>query len=257
MQNFINWILSLFGIVSKPLVQQASPQGSSVGVPGLVKAPIMIPGASGEVCYGPDESHYEPGINFDVLATDNAFTATKATQATNYVDNLFKGYQAAMEKTDLAACIYYHFFDPTVDPIAQAKFFLAEIGPLSSKALLALDFEPLPNKGINGPTPASAAAAQKFFDYVDKVTGQTTLLYCNWDYLQNYPFMKTFFATRPIWLAYPGHKVVGTPNGFPHVAIWQYTFAGTYKGVPQKIDGNIFFGNRQELIAWVQSLKLA
>lgn len=259
-QAIIGWFKNIWAFLMQkpepipagPAVPPSAPPPVVVVNPG--KPPVMIPGTSGEVCYGPDESHYEPNINFQEVASDNVFSATKATQATNDIDSLFATYWPAMLSAGLIR-IAYHFFDPTVDPVEQAKYFLKVVGPLGPYDLLALDFEPLPNKGINGPTIASCASAQKFFDYVDKATNRQTLLYCDEDYLQNYTCMQQF-SGRPVWMAYPGHKVVITPKGFPHVAIWQYTFGGVYKGVPQKIDGNIFFGNKAEMLAWIDSLRL-
>lgn len=257
-QAIIDWFKALLAKLLSPLPSPPTPEPSPAAPVSLPSAPGPAPSPvapSGELSYGPDESHYEPNINFQELATDNVFSGTKATQGISYVDALFAKYWKGMVDAGLIR-IAYHFFDPTMDPIAQAKHFLSTVGALGPYDLLALDFEPLPEKGITAPTPESAADAEKFLDYVDSQTKRETWLYADYDYLQNYDCMKRF-ATRPTWMAYPGHKVVAIPKGWKAIQIWQYTFTGTYKGVPQKIDGNIFFGNKAEMMAYIDSLKIA
>lgn len=229
--GFWNWIKSLFASKPPVIVLPAHP-------------PIVATGpAAGEQAgkiYGPDLSHWEPGADWALVASDNAFGITKATEGIGNIDPLFAAYKKDMT-AHLEVCGFYHFFHPSQDAIAQAKHFLAVVGPVREHDFLALDWEV--SDGIS--PQAQQAAAKKFLECVYQETGKVPWIYADKgsfiDKIQGLEFSK-----YNIWMAELSSKLT-PPEPFTNVSIWQYTFTGHYKGVPHPCDGNVFSGTIDDL----------
>lgn len=242
-QAILNWFKSLFAKLIAPIPKASTPIPPAKPIPPPVVVTTPAPGEQNGKIYGPDLSRYEDGANWAEVATDNAFGITKASEGLTEIDPLFASYWAAMGKS-LEVRGAYHFFHWNQDPIAQAKHFLSVVGPLKPYDFLALDYEPL-SKG-DAPTAEKVAAVDAFLAYVDAQTKRQCWIYCDYDYFQNYSVMKKY-ATRNTWVAYPGHPTIPIPSGWKSIQLWQYTFTGTFKGVPHPCDGNVFYGSLNDL----------
>jgi hypothetical protein len=83
---------------------------------------------SGAPAEGIDVSGYQPIVNWaSVTASGIAFAFVKATEATTLLDHTFVSHWAQAQQAKLLRGAY-HFFRPRQDAVAQAKFFLAQLG---------------------------------------------------------------------------------------------------------------------------------
>lgn len=242
MTAFINWLKKLLGIgIPAPMPTLPVPNTPSGPPPIVATGPApSAPGEDHGKIYGPDLSHWEPGANWKDVASDNGFGITKATEGTGNTDPLFAAYRKDMV-ANLEVCGFYHFFHPSQDPIAQAKHFLAVVGPIRLYDFLALDWEV--SDGIS--PAAQQSAAKKFLDYVYEQTGKVPWIYADKGSFVD-KIQDGYFQKYNIWMAQLSSKLT-PPAQFSRVDLWQYTFTGKYKGVPHPCDGNVFNGNLADL----------
>lgn len=198
--------------------------------------------------YGPDLSHYEPGANWKVVASDNSFGITKATEGISGTDSLFQPYWKAMgEACEGGAFVRgaYHFFHANQDPIFQVDHFLKVVGPLSKYDFVALDWETTAGESPK----VQQDAARKWLHYVRAKTGKCPWLYANKSFfVENIQLPE--FAQYNIWMADLSVLKI-PPKNFQNISILQYTFSGKYKGVPHPCDGNYSKLSLQELKALI------
>jgi lysozyme len=121
---------------------------------------------------GLDVSSYQGNVNWSAMRRRHGLTwsATKATQGVNYVNPYFHGNWSAMADAGLVR-MAYHFADPSVSALAQARFFIAVVKPQPGD-VLCLDLE-----RSGGLTNNQVNAWVKTFATVIRATGCATVLY--------------------------------------------------------------------------------
>lgn len=204
---------------------------------------------------GVDRSHLNSHIPLNsLIAKGIKFIFFKATQGETYIDATFnQAWQEAKAIPQLArGC--YHFFDPRVDGIVQAKHYLSLGVNFSSPGALppCIDVEDLV-----GTNEADTAAANKwvannwqlslqrlngFLAYVKLQTGKDCIIYTYNNYPKEY-FRGHGFPSNPMWLSSlqatcPARYDTGKPPLF-----WQnsYNWQGT------DMDADVFTGTQEEL----------
>ena len=168
-----------------------------------------------------------------------SFAFAKATESTDFVDSAFATNWPGMKDAGLVRGAY-HFFHADVDPVAQANFFLATVGPLSPGDMLVLDMET-----TNGQSQATIAAhAVTFLETVQSATGTTPLLYTSPAFLSSYPGLGAF----PLWVANYGVKCPDVPAEWTTYAFWQSSSKGTLGPITGVVDLDSFNGTLSDLL---------
>ena len=131
---------------------------------------------------GIDVSDWQGDVAWNTVLSDGySFAYAKATQSNNWTAGTFATNYAGVKAANMLAGAY-HMFDFTVDPTAQARYFLSVYEPVSGDLPPAVDLElPTPN----GPRDAVARIAQ-FLSVVEAAcSGRHALVYVNYNFWQN------------------------------------------------------------------------
>jgi GH25 family lysozyme M1 (1,4-beta-N-acetylmuramidase) len=216
----------------------------------VVVASVAIPVATGvlpsasasKVIEGPDTSHYQHGdgaaINWKKVAKDGMqFAISKATEGTADTDSWFASDYAGSAAAGLVHGSY-HYAQPST-PIkksakAQAKFFAATIGKVTTKATLppALDLELTGGLG----RAQLVAWAQDFLLDMRGLTGRTPMLYTYPSFYDDELDDPSALSRYPLWMAEYGTSIAPTSN------LWQYTDDAHIDGIPGGVDESKFTG---------------
>lgn len=202
-----------------------------------------------------DVSHYQSGIDWDKYAASGRSVAIcKATEGLTYVDDTEAANRAAMQKEGLY-CGLYHFAgssssDKIHDPVAEADFFVSQVGPLGPREFPVLDFELAYHM-----TPAQQVSwIGKWCTEVQKKTGKTP-----WVYTDTYMLKKMdarSIAGFPLWLANynlgddPKHPPAS--GSWPNLTAWQYTYKADVPGIGP-CDDSFLYGDMSVLVGGAAS----
>ena len=201
-----------------------------------------------------------------VQASGRGFAFIKATQGDYNVQSSFAGNWA----NALAAGVKrspYHFFDGTVDGVAQANAFLAQV-----QAAGGLQVGDLPALlDIECPTSATQASAQtncehsgdsgwvdpatlkqRVYDWLDTVqaaTGRAPIIYSYPSWFAALQMSDARRATYPLFIA-SFNSCATIPQPWTTAVFWQYSATGTVPGVTGQADVDRFFGSAADLDAF-------
>ena len=189
--------------------------------------------------HGVDISHYNTGYSaglqfHELKAAGISFVLVKATQGESYIDPSFIDSYARAKEAGLLRSAY-HYFNPNVDPIAQADFFCQTVPYESGDLRLALDVE------VAGPNVGAHAA--RCVERIKANTGYYPFLYSG---VAFYNANLTGITSCPLWLAEYG---VTSPHVTQPPTIWQYTDCGVWQGSGGPVDSNLFYGTVDNLRA--------
>jgi hypothetical protein len=168
--------------------------------------------------YGVDVSAYQP-INFLLTTPGDSkrvdFAIIKVTESTNWLSARWTGQQMWARDHDLAVG-YYHFARPG-NMIAQADYFLAQLGNLAPGESLWFDWE---DSGV------TSTQKDQWIKYVQsKRPGFRVGLYCNTTFWKTKD--TSSFAGDGLWIATGGYAA-GTPPIQSAWLIHQYSTTGNY-----------------------------
>jgi lysozyme len=211
------------------------------------QATKVCPGAT--VVQGVDVSHYDGTIDWTkVKASGRDFAIMKATETTTYVDPTFATNWTGAKNAGVVRGAY-HFFRANVDPIAQADWFLAKLGPVEAGDLPpTLDLET-----TDGQTGATIAAnAIKWLDHVAAKTGVKPILYTSPSFVTGTLGSPAGFETHAtLWVANWGVTCPDVPTPFTKWSFWQNSSTGTVTGIPATaVDLDQFDGTLAQLKAF-------
>jgi MYXO-CTERM domain-containing protein len=220
---------------------------------------------------GLDVSAAQGNIDWNaVKASGRQFAFIKATQG-DYYTNGFWNSQWNGAKAAGVLRSPYHFFDPTVDGIAQAKYFLGVVGafgPGDLPPMLDIECPTSSNQAATQPDceypagpnyPADSGWAtpavlnqriQDWLNYVQAQTGKVPILYS-----YNYWFGDSAANTAPLhkypldisWPTTGTCFTVGLGNDFTTAAYWQWSVTGSCPGVGGQVDLDRFLGTLDQL----------
>ena len=164
----------------------------------------------------------------------------------------------------------YHFFDPTIDGVAQAQWFIAEVGsaggmtdadlppmldiecPASASQATSKSADPNCEYSGNDGWVATATMQQRIFDFVTTVTaatGRTPIVYSYPAWFPDVGFSDPMLADLPLYIAtYSTCASVPAPWTTP--TFWQYSATATVSGISGKVDVDRFFGSAGDLATW-------
>ncbi len=175
-----------------------------------------------------------------VAAGGMSFAFVKATEGTTFVDSSFATNWPGVKAAGMVRGAY-HFFHSDLDPVAQATFFLATVGPITQDDLLVLDLET-----TNGQTQATVLShAETFMATVKAQSGTTPLLYTSPAFLASYGTLGSY----PLWVANYAVSCPNVPSAWSTYTFWQSTGSGTFAPVSGSVDLDTFNGTLPQLKA--------
>lgn len=200
-------------------------------------------------------SSQSPVVWTSVLASGRHFAFIKATQGDYYTSTNFASQYAGAK----AASVYrsaYHFFDPTIDGIAQANYFLGVVGTLAPDDLPPMLDVECPDgsstclgfTGGSGNAPA-ATIVQRALDWLSTVeakTGKKPIVYTFPSYFPGLATSDSALAAYPLFIATLA-SCAAVPAPWTSAVFWQYSWTGTVNGIPGQVDLDRFFGTLSDL----------
>lgn len=208
-------------------------------------------------------------IDWDMVAgSGRGFAFIKATQGdyntqTTFATNWSKALAAGVKRSP------YHFFDGTIDGVAQANAFLADLtaaGGLQVGDLPAmLDIE-CPTSSVQANAQANcehtgdsgwveaATLDQRIFDWLDTVqtaTGRAPIIYSYPSWFAAAQVTDARLTSYPLFIA--SYNTCATiPQPWTDATFWQYSATGTVPGVTGagNVDVDRFFGSAADLDAF-------
>ncbi len=178
-------------------------------------------------------------IDFDTYKKNSNFVLVKASEGTGFRDPQLTRSQSEARRVGLPLG-YYHFARPEKgnDPVAEADYFLAQVGNILPGEVLALDFEVAFADAVNW--------CKSFLDHVAQKTGIKPLIYMDNSRRTGYKWQSIVDAGYGLWLAdYSGdpNKSQFPPDPWSFVAIQQWTNSQQVPGISRITDGDAFFGD--------------
>ncbi|MGA8114365.1 MAG: GH25 family lysozyme [Actinocatenispora sp.] len=200
---------------------------------------------------GVDVSHYQGSINWgSVKGAGVAWAYIKATEGTTYTDPQFgTNYTGAYNAGVIRGA--YHFAKPgSSSGAAQATYFAAHGGAWSADNRTlpgALDLE----AGCSGLSQAAMVSWIRDFSNTYKAkTGRDVVLYTTASWWSSCTGANTGFgSTNPLWVANWGVSSPAKPAGWGAYTFWQWTDAASVAGISGNVDGDVFNGSADRLLA--------
>lgn len=226
------------------------PPAMEEGLP--LNSPMVKIGQGAEVLTGIDVSRYQPGFDFKNAATHGvSFAFIKATEGTSLVDKSFERHRSEAHAANIPVG-FYHFFRPTVDPVAQASHFCKALGKIQIGELPpVLDLE-----AKEGSSKEIAASALAFCEAVEHQLGVRPIIYTGPYYFKDFvgnTAQKSALVKYPLWIAHYGAKSPLTPPPWKKWTFWQYTDKLPLVGHKGGLDGNLFNGSKDDLMKLVKA----
>lgn len=191
---------------------------------------------------GADISDYQEQPDFDKLKKDLGFVLTKATEGVGFTARTLNRNKSEMRRVGLQHGFYH--FARGGDPIAEANYFVDQIGDYQKGELLMLDWE------IQHQDPAQWCL--QWLQHVEARTGTKPLIYMNSSAAHFSNWSPVVQNNNGLVIASYGVDD-GLPHGapdsaqWPYWAIWQYTSRGAVNGIVGNVDLDIFYGDATAL----------
>lgn len=191
---------------------------------------------------GVDLSDYQGQPDFDTLKTEVDFVITKATEGVGFTAQTLNRNKSEMRRVGLPHG-FYHFAQGQ-DPIAEADYFVNQIGDYQQGELLMLDWE------IGHASPVQWCL--QWLQQVESRTGTKPLIYMNSSTAHSFDWSPVVQNNNGLVLANYGpddgsaHHPPDSAS-WPFWAMWQYTSRGFLNGVAGPVDLDIFNGDATAL----------
>ena len=211
---------------------------------GLKGYGICMP--SGYQVHGIDVSHYQGDINWKMLEQTRQgqfpirFIFMKATEGGDYPDDRFiANFDSARAHGFIRGA--YHFYNPKTDANKQADFFIQSVKLEPGDLPPVLDIE---KKGKD--MKKLQSDLKVWLRKVESHYGVKPIIYASYKFKTRY-LNDSVFNTYPYWIA---HYYVDSVRYEGDWKFWQHTDVGTLPGIEEKVDLNVFNGEKNELEAF-------
>ncbi len=197
---------------------------------------------------GIDVSHFQGDVDWTaVKAGGITFAFAKASQGASEVDPKFTQNWAGIKAAGLVRGAY-HFFDPSVDAMAQAEHFIATV------QLEAGDLPPMLDIEVSQGVSAEGIDAdlQVWLTKVAGAYGVTPIIYSDLSFISTY--LDSGFSAYPLWIADYSDTAPTAPGDWDTWLFWQYSSSGAVSGVDGAVDRDVYQGTEAR---WEQLLKPA
>lgn len=189
---------------------------------------------------GIDVSHWQGRIDWPAVAgSGKSFAIMKATEGTSYVDDTFAANWSGSASAGMIRGAY-HYFHPSVDPVAQANRFADIMGPLSSGDLPPmLDLE-----DADRLSPAQVAqSTRRFLETLEARTGRRPMIYTGFYFWRDQVGDPPGFSGYPLVMAAYVSGCPMVPPSWGSFTMWQYTSSGRVPGIAGNVDLDLFNGD--------------
>ena len=199
---------------------------------------IYIP--SGYNIHGIDVSHYQRGINWELVKAMKKkniqiqFAFIKATESNYKVDAFFfRNWKGSKENGIIRGA--YHYFDASNDAKQQAILFSEVVNLKKGDLPPVIDIE----KTCGVSNEVLCKKLNTFIKYTEQHFGITPIIYTYADFYKDH--LEGNFDNYPLWIAHY------TANKNPRVKrqwhFWQHHETGRVNGIKGPVDFNVFNGD--------------
>jgi|GEM_PF-1364006 len=198
--------------------------------------------------YGIDVSHYQGMIDWkQAKLAGVSFAYVKASEGVKFIDPCFARNWLNSKEAGVVRGAY-HFFRANLDPIAQAKNFVATVKPLRNSFDLppALDIEYGPDMNSVDAIELMARIKQ-WLEYVEHRLGVTPVIYTSQTFWEDYIGHNPVFAKYPLWLA-AALQHPGPPSSWQDWTFWQFSPRGKVPGIMTAVDLSYFGGDKRDFL---------
>lgn len=190
---------------------------------------------------GLDVSHWQGNIDWaQVAAAGKTFVFAKATEGTSFLDDKYARNKAGAMGQGIRFGAY-HFARPgSNDPVAEADWFVDNIGLQHGMMIPAMDLEVTGGLGPTALTTWTKAWLQRVADR----TGVKPLIYTSPSFWRTNLNDSRWFADNGYSILWVAHWKVTSPSipgsnwGGHSWTFWQYTSDGTVPGISGRVDLN-------------------
>lgn len=206
------------------------------------------PGMPPRVCVrGIDVSAADGTIKWTkVRQSGVVFAMIKATEGIDVIDAQFRfNWQESRGAGVVRGA--YHYFDPELDPTAQATFFLDNL-PLDS-----LDLPPILYIEITGGVDNATMVnrAKIWLDAVEDRLDRKPIIYTDPAFWNSHFTSK--FGDYPLWVSDLFQSSARLPRGWSVWTFWQFSDSGRVDGIKGMVNLDWFNGTTRELKAFVKT----
>lgn len=201
---------------------------------------ICIP--AGHSLYGIDVSRHQGEINWECIKRGDKenrpvnFAYIKATEGSDFLDAKF-AYNFAQAKEKGITRGAYHYFSKHSSGLTQAQMFIKNVKLKKGDLPPVVDVEENPkNKKL------FLQELKIFIAKIEEHYGVKPIIYSYKKYKEKY-LTDPFFEKYPFWIA---HYYVPRLDEGTEWLMWQCSDRGTITGINEKVDINIFNGNREQ-----------
>src|SRR4030042_5622556 len=192
---------------------------------------------------GVDVSHWEGSINWKTAAPTISFAYFKCTDGIRYIDDQFFNNQQGCLEAGLPHAPY-HYFQPSLDPLAQADHFIDTAGKRFKRYIVDVE---APERD-----PHITLKPHTFLARVEQLTGTHPAIYTSAGYWND------FIRPKPAWAGaydlvcahYPTAHSPLLPSGWDRFVIWQFSDDWYFPGCDEVADANWFNGSLEDCRAW-------
>lgn len=191
----------------------------------LIAALFICSAATYGNLLGVDVSAYQGTINWDTLKASTNFAIMRASLSASSRDSQLTRNQSEARRVGMRHG-YYHFAYPQYNTsIAEANWFVSQVGSVQPGELLVLDYEQQLGNQVNW--------CGDFLDRVYALTGVKPLIYLNGSTVNAYDWSRVRNAGYPLWIAYwDGSTNPAVPsNQWGFNTIKQYSDSGSVGGI--------------------------
>jgi lysozyme len=143
----------------------------------------------------------------------------------------------------------YQYFITAEDPIAQADFLIAKVGPLEDGDLPPVIDVEVRDEDPIVPVPQIIENIGIWLDRVEGALGVPPIIYTSQSMWERMTENSEQFSHYPLWVANYTTKCPLTPDAWDRWAFHQYSSTGGIEGYEGDIDKNVFAGSIEELTA--------
>ncbi len=200
--------------------------------------------------FGIDVSHWEGSIDWQTAAPTLGFAYFKCTDGLRFIDSQFQHNQHLCNALGIAHAPY-HYFQPALDPTAQADHFIATAGKEYHRYIV----------DVEAPERVTELSARllAFLQQVEKLTGVRPAIYTSSGYWSDYVHPKPAWAGEYdlVIAQYSAARAPMLPPGWTDYVIWQFTEYWNIPGCQEEVNGNWFNGSLQQCRDWFGNYRSA
>ena len=194
---------------------------------------------------GCDVSHWEGAIDWDTASLWIPFAYFKCSDGISFFDPQFEHNKVGCEARGLPHAPY-HYFQPDLDPVRQAEWFLKKAGVQYQRYIV--DVEQVPQDGVSD----VGKPLHDFLLSVESRIGKRCAIYTSAGFWNEHVHPKPAWAKNYELLVahYTAEHQPLLPIGWSNWKIWQFTDNFYFPGCSSAADGNWFTGALDHCRQW-------